>query len=61
MRDEVILQLVLVGAPILALLGAWSSLRTYARLSRRPEAKRETDALPAAAPPAPPPTEEPRA
>ena len=63
MRDEVILQLVLVGAPILALIGAWSSLRTYARLRRRPEENRNADTQPAATSPttSPSPSEEPRA
>lgn len=41
LSDDQKLQLLLVGAPILSLIGTWMSLRTYGRLKQR-AADRET-------------------
>ncbi|WP_303786867.1 hypothetical protein [Azovibrio restrictus] len=39
LSDEQKLQLLLVGGPILSLIGTWMSLRTYGRLRRRAAAR----------------------
>lgn len=42
LSDDQKLQILLVGAPILSLIGTWMSLRTYGRLKQR-AAEREGD------------------
>ncbi|MDR0997010.1 MAG: hypothetical protein LBL69_05025 [Zoogloeaceae bacterium] len=47
MSDEQWLQLLLVGAPVLSLIGAWMSLKTYSKLTRKqpdPQAEAEAEA-----------------
>lgn len=39
LSDDQKLQILLVGAPILSMIGTWMSLRTYGRLKQRSEAK----------------------
>ncbi|MCX8144987.1 MAG: hypothetical protein N3C59_01470 [Azovibrio sp.] len=41
LSDEQKLQLLLVGGPIVSLLGTWMSLRTYGRLKQRTAQRRQ--------------------
>jgi hypothetical protein len=47
LTDDQKLQLLLVGAPILSLIGTWMSLRTYARLKTKAEKPATLETAPA--------------
>ncbi|MDD3482883.1 hypothetical protein [Azovibrio restrictus] len=43
LSDDQKLQLLLVGGPILSLIGTWMSLRTYGRLKQKAGARQQTE------------------
>ena len=46
LSDDQKLQILLVGAPILSLIGAWMSLRTYGRLKQKAAARQARETAP---------------
>lgn len=53
LTDDQFLQLILVGGPILSLIGTWMSLKTYARLKGQKKGNTEQAAASEAVPETP--------